>query len=87
MMSTTLRVISIMFLGAGVIGMFSALFGKDRKEAAEGVPLIALLLSPAALTLMGVSLLNLGQPWTQITMVVAVVMYFVGSSMQRRESG
>ena len=86
MMSTTLRVISIMFLGAGVIGMFSALFGKDRKEAA-GVPLIALLLSPAALTLMGVSLLNLGQPWTRITMVVAVVMYFVGSSMQRRESG
>lgn len=86
MMFTTLRVISIMFLGAGVIGMFSALFGKDRKEAGEDFSLFALL-SPAALALMGVSLLNLGQPWSRITMVVAVVMYFVGSSMQRRESG
>ena len=68
------RVCAVVMLGAGVVGMFSALFGKTREETPEEVSTFVLLLAPAAWSLGGFSLLNIGQPWVQATVPIAIVM-------------
>ena len=78
------RVCAVVMLGAGVVGIFSALFGKAREETPEEVSTLVLLLSPAALSLWGFSLLNIGQPWVQATVPIAIVMGVLSIILKNR---
>lgn len=78
------RVCAVVMLGAGVVGMFSALFGKAREDAPEAVSTFVLLLAPAAWSLWGFSLLNIGQPWVQATVPVAIVMGVLSIVLKNR---
>ncbi len=78
------RVCAVVMLGAGVVGLFSALFGKAREEAPEEVTTLVLLLAPAAWTVWGFSLLNIGQPWVQATVPIAIVMGVLSIILKNR---
>lgn len=78
------RVCAVAMLGAGVVGMFSALFGKAREEMPEAVSTFVLLLAPAAWCLWGFSLLNIGQPWVQATVPIAIVMGVLSIVLKNR---
>ncbi len=78
------RVCAVVMIGAGVVGVFSALFGKAREEAPEEVSTLVLLLAPAAWSLWGFSLLNIGQPWVQATVPIAIVMGVASIMLKNR---
>ena len=78
------RACAVVMLGAGVVGIFSALFGKTREEAPEELSTLVLLLAPASWSLWGFALLNIGQPWVQVAVPIAIVMGVLSIILKNR---